>query len=224
MAAEMGSNSRRDKNVGRRGGTRERRRLFAAAWIASGGNGRVAAHEAGYRGSDKALYVTASRLLKTPEVRAIVDARVQRAEQQITDGGMSELEAIERLTAIARGSLEPFIRLVEGGGFELDVAQGLKVGMGPLLTELAHDAETGAPKIRLHDPLKAIHLLARLKGWMRDDSRPEPRPGLTVVNVLQSLPTEVLEVLNAAMEAEAERQAAVTIDSTSISPPIALKR
>jgi hypothetical protein len=214
----MTGNTRRDKKpTGRRGGTSERRQLFAAAWIASGGNGRVAAREAGYRGSDKALYVTASRLLKHEEVRSMIDARVQRAEQQITDGGMSEAEAIARLTAIARGSLEPFIRFV-GGGFELDVAQGLKAGMGPLLSELTHDAETGAPRIWLHDPLKAIHLLARLKGWMRDDSPPAPQPNLTIVNVLRSLPDDALLALNAAMEAEAERQASVTIDVTAVTP------
>jgi len=75
--------------------------LFAAAHIRNGGNGTAAAREAGYRGTDASLRVTASRLLTNANVREILDAKLQKAEAAI-GGGISEAEVVKRLVDMAR--------------------------------------------------------------------------------------------------------------------------
>jgi hypothetical protein len=157
------------------GGAKERRRLFAACWIANGGNGKEAARWAGYEGSESSLEVTGSRLLRHPQVRSVIEGHVQRAER-----AMAPSEVIERLSDIAR--------LLETGmvGAFRDLEPRDKLS----LVELAR---------------RALIDLARIHGLMRDQPPSPPPPNVTVATVLRSLSTETLRELNDAMEAAARK-------------------
>lgn len=142
-----------------------RYRLFVTAYIRNGANGVAAARTAGYTGKPNVLAVTASKLLRRPEVKALLDERLAQAEEKIKAAGgevMSDEEVLVRLTRQARSSLVPFVkfvtpemaqaaieacgddkdrarnclRLIEGRGFYLDIQTAINEGHGDYLSEL----------------------------------------------------------------------------------------
>lgn len=164
------------KGAGSKIAAAERRRLFVAAYIANGRNGREAARDAGYQGTEHALAVTASRLLKRADIRNKLAAYVDRAE-----AGLKASEIIERLSNLARlpdtemvdifdfveligadravegvvasQSLEEAKAVVKmaGHGFYIDLEKARTKGLGKLVKKITHDRETGAPILELHD-------------------------------------------------------------------------
>lgn len=230
---------REEANVGRRGGTSARHRLFAAAYIRNEGNGQQAAREAGYRGTDASLRVTASRLLKRANVRAILDARVADAEAKI-GGGMLDEEILVRLSAQARSDItfiqfitpelaqlaieacgddaqraRNALRLIEGRGFYLDIEGALKKGHGAALQELVMGQDAaGFPevKIKVRDPHPALVSLAKIKGLLREKPPAPPASPVMLGVVLAELTTETLLEMRAAMRAAEKTEKAKAID------------
>jgi len=170
------------------------------------------------------LDVTASRLLRSAKVKQVIQGHVQKAER-----AMGASEAIDRLSDIARlpdtelADMADFITLIRpeeaakrrdparaaGCGFYIDLAKALKRGKTHLIRELAHDAETGAPKIKLQDNLavwelsrKALSDLATIYGLKKGSRPPEP-PKVELWRLLELLPNDVLLVLkNATVQAK----------------------
>lgn len=90
----------------------ERQARFAEEYVRLGdGNASAAARAAGYKGTDAAVAVTASRLLKAAKVRAYIDALIARARPDVQD----DIEAIlSRLSALARGQKVVELRTKSG--------------------------------------------------------------------------------------------------------------
>jgi phage terminase small subunit len=123
--------------------------------------GARAAREAGY--GERGSRTTAGRLLANADIRAAIQARTAEA-------AMEADEVLARLAAIARGSLEDFIKIheipadVEGGepvgyDYSLDLAKAKRHKKLGLLAELSRN-EHGV-KLKLHSPLQALELLGR---------------------------------------------------------------
>lgn len=90
-------------------------------------------------------------------------------------------------------------------GFAIDLPKGQRLGKGIWVRELSHDAETGAPKLKLEATLaiisearKALEVIARCKGMMRDTPLPPPKPDLTTAAALELMPIEVKRAWHAA--------------------------
>lgn len=239
-----------------------RKILFAAAYIANGGNGTEAARAAGYQGKNETLRVRGSQLLRDPNVQARLLAKVEAVEN-----GMGSEEILDTLTRVARmvnnldreepnvfdfvtflrtdgtpapeevgpmvaKDLEDAKRQVKEAdaaaktipGFAIDLPKAKALGRGHLVRELSHDAETGAPKIKLGGDrvailqagLKAIDMLARCKGMYRDAPAPPPRPNLTAREVLRAMPLELLDKWDEAVQAAEARAKAITVTAKRI--------
>jgi hypothetical protein len=68
-----------------------------------------------------------------------------------------------------------------------DLEKAKRKGLGRLVKEIAHDAETGAPKLKLQDNVaireltrRALKDLAEIRGLTRDQPPPPPKPNLTL--------------------------------------------
>jgi hypothetical protein len=75
---------------------------FAYHYVQTGGNGVQAARLSGHTGNARSLAVTASRLLRTPKVQeALAEIRTTLC--------MDSRESFQRMSVIARGSMEDFL-------------------------------------------------------------------------------------------------------------------
>jgi hypothetical protein len=176
------------------------------------------------------LRVTASRLLRRADVRAALDAHVQKVEE-----GMGVPEILERLTELARSDVSNFtvkvtpemsqqaieacgsdedkaryaLAVIEGRGIGLDLPTALVAGRGQQLKSITFDHDAaGMPKTRIevHDPIKPLLALAKIRGILREkEVAPPPPRNLVVVGQLNLLPTAVLEALNDFLEAKAQK-------------------
>lgn len=81
------------------------RQVFIAEYFRYNFNGAEAARQAGY--SAKTARQIASKLLRAPEIRAEVDARIR-------DLTMSAHEVLMRQTEIGRGTMQYFSKVVDG--------------------------------------------------------------------------------------------------------------
>jgi len=243
-------------------GAFQKKRLFAAAYLANGGNGQEAARAAGSRGTNASLRAIASKLLTDVNVQQMLRAKVDAVEN-----GMKSVEILELLTKVARmvnhlDREEPNVfdfvtflkpdgspaREPEGPmvakdmadaqrqvkeaeaeaktipGFAIDLPKAKALGRGHLVRELAHDAETGAPKIKLggdrvailQASVRALDLLARCKGLYRDAPPPPPRPDLTAEQAFRLMPPAIQEAWHAAYKEALARARAVTIEAKRI--------
>jgi len=243
-------------------GAFEKKRLFAAAWIANGGNGREAARAAGSKAKDRSLDAIASLMLRDVNVQEMLRAKVDAVEH-----GMKSEEVLDLLTQVARmvnhlDREEPnvfdFVTFLkpdgspareEGApmvaedladakrqvkeaeaaaktilGFAIDLPKAKALGKGHLVRELGHDAETGAPKIKLggdrvailQASVRALEIIARCKGMFRDAPPPPPRPALTAEEALRLIPTEVLRAWHAAYKEALAKSRAINVEAKRI--------
>lgn len=135
-------------------------------------NGAAAARRSGYKGTDRSMEVISSRLLKTPAVAAMVSSGMaKRAERtQITaDRVLVELARIAFLDPAdlfdANGNPRPIADIPEHARRAIigcDVVQ-LYEGAGQTRKQ---DGEVR--KIRLADKVRALELLGRHLGIIRD--------------------------------------------------------
>jgi len=77
---------------------------FIVHYLANGGNGTQSARDAGYKGNDNVLAVTAYNLLRNPKIVAAI-------EDHMKEAAMSADEIIYRLTEQGRASLMQFAGL-----------------------------------------------------------------------------------------------------------------
>lgn len=118
----------------------ERQQRFVDFYIQTG-NAAEAARRAGYAGASNTRL--GSKVLKKPEIRAAIDARLaELASERIAD----TREILEYLTAVMRGE------------FSDEVA--MNIGMGKGVTR----AEKIALKVSAKDRLRAAELLAKIHG------------------------------------------------------------
>lgn len=130
--------------------------------------------------------------------RLFRNKKVQRYYREIMDAGTAQAERARirimtaweirsRLSEIARADIRDFVRITPTGAFEFDLQAAFAAGKGHLIKELTHDAETGAPKIKLHDTMDALKTLAKIEGLMQD-AAPTPPPAVQhrtlVLNIL----------------------------------------
>lgn len=109
-------------------------------------------------------------------------------------------------------------------GFAIDLPKAKALGKGKFIKEVAHDAETGAPKIKLGGDrveilrvgVRALEVIARCKGMMRDAPPPPPKPDLTMREVLRMIPLDVLRAYNQAVEEALARAKAITTTAERI--------
>ena len=141
-----------------------KQKLFVEAYLGkANGNATEAARVAGYRWPDK----QGAQLLAKPQVKAAVGARLD-------DAAMSTDEILGRLSDIARGSLEDFIKVDAQGNYRIDLAGARKGNKLHLLRKLKR-GEHGV-ELELHDPLKALDKLARYRKLYSD----EPQVNLAI--------------------------------------------
>jgi phage terminase small subunit len=89
----------------------DRQRRFVNAWVSSGmTNATAAAREAGYKGTDGSVRMTASRLLTRDNVQAAIAAMTGKAIQRADRGAVASLqECLEFETRVMRSRLGDFI-------------------------------------------------------------------------------------------------------------------
>lgn len=132
--------------------------------------GARAARQAGY--SVKRAKVTASELLAREDIKAEI-------EKVLGEQAMSTHEAVERLTRMGRGSLEPFLTKVGDGEYKLDISSpkaqksiGLikKAEQKRFIVKDKDGNELGTEltlKIELHDAKDAIVKLLEVQGKIK---------------------------------------------------------
>lgn len=126
--------------------TRQQER-FVDEYILAGGNAATAAKNAGYKSS--AAKVTGARLLKRPEIRQSIDARLDELKsEQVAD----ERELLEFLTAAMRGLHTEFVVTNSGKKFELP--------------------------IRCAERLRACDMLCKIYGMYRRDAEDDKPSGM----------------------------------------------
>lgn len=74
---------------------------FVHAYLSNGGNGRAAAAEAGYKGSDQTLRSVASENLAKPNIRAAIDRAWKHGAEDAAVTASKVLRDIERVRAKA---------------------------------------------------------------------------------------------------------------------------
>lgn len=126
-----------------------------------------AAYESSGRKASSSTYARAmvTRMVSKGSVKAFLDAmRVPLVKKSI----MGREEAMERLTAMARGTLEGIIQFNPEGGWSFVDSDSLTPEQMGTIAEIK-DTQHGYA-IKLHDPKAAIKQLAEMQGW----GRPSP--------------------------------------------------
>lgn len=126
------------------------------------------------------------------EEEPMVASSLEDAKRQVRERG----EAADHVSAPPPGQIP---------GFTIDLPKAQRLGKGIWVRELSHDAETGAPKLKLEGTLaiiaesrKALEVIARCKGMMRDAPAPPPKPDLTTAEALALMPLSVKREWHAA--------------------------
>jgi len=144
-----------------------RQRAFIDHYTANGFNATQAAISAGY--SLETARQQASRLLSNVHITS----EINRIYQQNT---MSAEEILARLSEMARGDLGDVWDETSG---QVDWKQTRALGKSGLIKRIKHktirtstddgkEIETFEDEVELHDPLKAMHLLAKVHGMLID--------------------------------------------------------
>lgn len=171
---------------------------------------RVATTAALAAGCPKAsAHVQGSRWLKLDKIRAYIvgiereTGLAQTKAEAVESRVMSAQEVLERLSDHARVDVGDFISIVHASdilpaetlpgaqsnavkrlsGFVIDIEKALNAGKGHLVKEISHDAETGAPKLKLVDSQSALDKLAKYHR-LYGDEKPVDN-SVTVLQVLQ---------------------------------------
>lgn len=129
-----------------------RQKEFCLAFLRCG-NGAAAARSAGY--ATKSADAQASKLKNNPLVRSCI---AELRNQQFAAESVSQEEAEAILSRIARSQIGGV--LSSGGSVNLDADQG-----GVASVSMAESAKGCSVSVKMRDPVSAISLLSKLKGW-----------------------------------------------------------
>ncbi len=128
-------------------------RVFAAMYLKTL-NTREAAAACGLP------YATCNLMLKKLYVNAYITA-------QLSAKIMSSLQVETHIGRIAQTSMEDFITLDDSGFPRLDMVKARERGVLGTIRKLKYDAE-GRPEFELHDSLKALEILAKRHGLLKE--------------------------------------------------------
>lgn len=123
------------------------------------GNATKAAIKAGYRESS-ARFVAAENLSKPNIQRAISHAlsKMYRTPEW----------AKNQLFDLAGGSMANFLTVQEDGKIRVDWKKANEAGAIGQIKKISFDPNTGEPKIELYDRVKALEILLKLHGLLKD--------------------------------------------------------
>lgn len=151
-------------------GLTEKQRRFVHFYMGeAAGNASKAASLAGYRDDNRnALGASACETLKKPNV--------QRALERERGKRFGSAENVRNsLAAIANGSASDYLRADAKGKMHLDLEAMAEAGALGLLQqvqeerlEVGNDVATVKLKLKLYDRLKALELLAKMNGQLKD--------------------------------------------------------
>jgi len=151
---------------------RYRQRLFVEYYLGeSEGSAADAARRAGYRWPEK----HGPRLVKTGEVRAAIDARVETA-------AIAASEVLARIADVATSDLLNLIQVDPGGDWKVDLKQVQRLGLGHLIKRLRKNKD-GTSEIELEARVPALLKLGdHYKLW-----KGEAQSQLTLVELAKGL-------------------------------------
>lgn len=134
-------------------------------------NGTAAARRAGYKGSDAVLATQAMRLLRNAEIKAEIDALLQkqknRLEQQVEAKIMSKEQWVARVAAIADANIMEAFHKNENGKMVMTIEHLKTSPLGKLIRKL-RVLPGGKVEFDIHPVLPALELLGKTMGWVKD--------------------------------------------------------
>ncbi len=150
-----------------------RQEAFCVNLVAGTMTQEQAAIAAGY--AEKHARSTAGRLSTNVSIRE----RITELQQSVADSSIAELEEVcERLTQILRGSMADLIQISETGGESLQLRsdhpahyliRSAKLKTTTLYTGDGKEiGEEVVKELTMHDPIRAMELLSKLRGWIID--------------------------------------------------------
>jgi len=145
-------------------GLTARQEKFCHEYIANGANAKAAAIAASY--SPNGAEVTGSQLLRHPKVSARIAELTTKAAGPLD---MSAEEIVQEASRIARVRVNQVVTFGPGGVNPLS-SDGMSEDVLAAVSEVSQtvSAEGGSIRVKLHDKLAALTLLAKLKGLLRD--------------------------------------------------------
>ncbi len=152
-----------------------RQRLFVAYYLGeSSGSAADAARKAGYKWPE----TQGPRLLKAPEIRAAIAARVESA-------AISADEVLARLADTATADLMQFIELDKTGDWKVDLKRIKQLGLGHLIKRLRKN-KNGSSDIELEPRAAALAKLGEHYNLWKGEAPSQ----LTLVELAKSLEDE----------------------------------
>ena len=149
-----------------------RQRLFVEHYLGeSSGSAVDAARRAGYRWPE----TQGPRLVKTSEVRAAIDARVETA-------AIPANEVLARIADVATSDLLNFIEVDNYGGFKVDLKLVKRLGLGHLIKRLRINKD-GTSEIELEPRVPALLKLGEHYNLWKGESQSQ----LTLVELAKGL-------------------------------------
>lgn len=132
-----------------------RQTAFIAAYLANGWNGLEAARTAGYKGNYDTLGVQAHQVLSNNKVRAAIDAECERR-------GITKGQVVQRLSEVANVNIAQFL---DRRG-RICFSRVRKYGY--LVKEYQAPRKGQPARLRLHDSMQALALMAKIRGMLVD--------------------------------------------------------
>ncbi len=139
-------------------GIKPKEELFALEFVKDW-NGAAAYRRAGYKGKGHTAEVEASRMIRKPQVKAVIDREMARCREKV------KLSAERVLTELARVGFSDLGDVAEwdDAGVKLTPSKTLSVDARAALQEVSqHTTEHGTQiKVKLHGKIEALDKLAK---------------------------------------------------------------
>jgi len=145
-------------------GLTDRQERFCREYVANGANGQAAAIAAGY--SVKTADSKAAHLLTEVRISQRIAELATKAAGPLD---MSAEEIVQEACRIARVRIDQVLTFGPGGVSPLS-SEGMSEDVLAAISEASQtvSAEGGSIRVKMHDKLQALTLLAKLKGLLRD--------------------------------------------------------
>lgn len=155
MSKANGQRNGHKTNVPRSEALTVKQTKFLEAYITNGWNGTEAAKVAGYSGNRDALAVHASMTLRNHKVRRFL-------EQRMLEAGLTEGQITARLSEVATASIAWFLDK-RGAIIPSRIRR-----YGYLVREYEAPAKGKRARIKLHNSMEALGMLAKIRGMFQD--------------------------------------------------------
>ena len=138
----------------------QKQQLFIDHYLA-GESAVRAAELAGYTGEYASLRVSGSRLLTSANIK-------QAIAERLRDSAMPAQEVLARLSQIARGSMDDFVKFDANGNPTVDLQQAKERGALPLVKRISV-TKAGKVSLELYSAFDALTQLARHYSLFHDE-------------------------------------------------------